>query len=107
MSTVLIIGASRGIGIETVKLALKAGHSVRAMGQRAPYACAIPSFRNWMAMRLINTQSSKGLLWMPRPHILINGNRYCPDSASAVLTRARMGVCDPNWESIRLASVKC
>ena len=26
MSTVLIIGASRGIGLETVKLALKAGH---------------------------------------------------------------------------------
>jgi NAD(P)-dependent dehydrogenase (short-subunit alcohol dehydrogenase family) len=32
MSTVLIIGASRGIGLETVKLALKAGHSVRAAG---------------------------------------------------------------------------
>ena len=31
MSTVLIIGASRGIGLETVKLALKAGHSVREM----------------------------------------------------------------------------
>ena len=28
MSTVLIVGASRGIGFETVKLALKAGHSV-------------------------------------------------------------------------------
>src|SRR5690242_3866716 len=35
MSTVLIIGASRGIGIETVKLALKAGHSVRAMARSA------------------------------------------------------------------------
>jgi putative NADH-flavin reductase len=35
MSAVLIIGASRGIGIETVKLALKAGHSVRAMARSA------------------------------------------------------------------------
>jgi NAD(P)-dependent dehydrogenase (short-subunit alcohol dehydrogenase family) len=35
LSTVLIIGASRGIGLETVKLALKAGHSVRAMARSA------------------------------------------------------------------------
>jgi putative NADH-flavin reductase len=35
MSTVLIIGASRGIGLETVKLALKAGHSVRALARLA------------------------------------------------------------------------
>ena len=35
MSTVLIIGASRGIGLETVKLALKAGHSLRAMARSA------------------------------------------------------------------------
>jgi uncharacterized protein YbjT (DUF2867 family) len=35
MSTVLVIGASRGIGLGTVKLALKAGHSVRAMARSA------------------------------------------------------------------------
>jgi putative NADH-flavin reductase len=35
MSTVLIVGASRGIGIETVKLALQAGHSVRALARSA------------------------------------------------------------------------
>ena len=35
MRTVLIVGASRGIGFETVKLALKAGHSVRAMARSA------------------------------------------------------------------------
>src|SRR4029077_10229154 len=35
MSTVLVIGASRGIGLETVKLALKAGHSVRALARSA------------------------------------------------------------------------
>ena len=33
MPTVLIIGASKGIGLETVKLALKAGHSVRALSR--------------------------------------------------------------------------
>jgi putative NADH-flavin reductase len=35
MGTVLIVGASRGIGLETVKLALKAGHSVRALARSA------------------------------------------------------------------------
>jgi putative NADH-flavin reductase len=35
MKTVLIIGASKGIGLETVKLALKADHSVRAMARSA------------------------------------------------------------------------
>jgi len=35
MSTVLIVGASRGIGLETVRLALKAGHAVRALAQSA------------------------------------------------------------------------
>ena len=35
MSTALIVGASRGIGLETVKLALKAGHSVGAMARSA------------------------------------------------------------------------
>jgi putative NADH-flavin reductase len=33
MATVLIIGASKGIGLETVKCALKAGHRVRAMAR--------------------------------------------------------------------------
>ena len=35
MATLLIIGASRGIGLETVKAALKAGHSVRALARSA------------------------------------------------------------------------
>ena len=35
MATVLIIGASRGIGLAAVKRALKAGHSVRAMSRSA------------------------------------------------------------------------
>jgi putative NADH-flavin reductase len=35
MSTVLIVGASRGIGLETVRLSLKAGHSVRALARSA------------------------------------------------------------------------
>jgi putative NADH-flavin reductase len=35
MSTVLIIGASRWIGLEAVRLALKTGHSVRALARSA------------------------------------------------------------------------
>jgi putative NADH-flavin reductase len=33
MPEVLIVGASRGIGLETVKVALRAGHSVRALAR--------------------------------------------------------------------------
>jgi putative NADH-flavin reductase len=35
MAKVLIIGASRGIGLETVKVALLAGHNVRALARSA------------------------------------------------------------------------
>src|SRR5262249_50101225 len=35
MAAVLIIGASKGIGLETVQDALKAGHSVRALARTA------------------------------------------------------------------------
>ena len=35
MTAVLIIGASRGIGLETVKAALEAGHAVRALARSA------------------------------------------------------------------------
>src|SRR5262249_55712103 len=35
VATALIIGASRGIGLETVKAALEAGHSVRALARSA------------------------------------------------------------------------
>ena len=35
MATVLVIGASKGIGLETVKAALEAGHTVRAMARSA------------------------------------------------------------------------
>jgi putative NADH-flavin reductase len=35
MATVLIIGASRGIGLEAVKAALDAGHAVRALARSA------------------------------------------------------------------------
>jgi putative NADH-flavin reductase len=35
VATVLIIGASRGIGLESVKVALKRGHAVRALARSA------------------------------------------------------------------------
>lgn len=36
MSHILVIGASRGIGLETTKAALDAGHTVRAFARSAP-----------------------------------------------------------------------
>jgi putative NADH-flavin reductase len=36
MAIILVIGASRGIGLETVKAALAAGHDVRAFARSAP-----------------------------------------------------------------------
>ena len=35
MAELLVIGASRGIGLETVRQALRAGHSVRALARSA------------------------------------------------------------------------
>jgi NAD(P)-dependent dehydrogenase (short-subunit alcohol dehydrogenase family) len=35
MAKVLVIGATRGIGLETVKAALRSGHSVRALARSA------------------------------------------------------------------------
>jgi putative NADH-flavin reductase len=35
VATVLVIGASKGIGLETVKAALEASHTVRAMARSA------------------------------------------------------------------------
>jgi len=35
MARVLIIGASKGIGLETVRSALEAGHQVRALARSA------------------------------------------------------------------------
>ena len=35
MAIVLIIGASRGIGLETVRAAVEGGHSVRALARSA------------------------------------------------------------------------
>jgi uncharacterized protein YbjT (DUF2867 family) len=65
MGTVLIIGASRGIGLETVKLALKAGHSVRALSRSAT------------AIRLHNDRLEK-----------LEGNALDPDT----IERALVGV---------------
>jgi putative NADH-flavin reductase len=62
MAKVLVIGASRGIGLETVKAALRAGHSVRALAVRRQ---AYPSrMRVWIrcpATRSIATRSGNAL----------------------------------------------
>jgi NAD(P)-dependent dehydrogenase (short-subunit alcohol dehydrogenase family) len=52
VATVLIIGASRGIGLETVKAALEAGHSVRALrAQPEELLLTTPSSKKWPATR--------------------------------------------------------
>ena len=59
MSAVLIVGASRGIGLETVKLALKAGHSVRALARSATaIRLHDPKLENVDVMPLISTLSN-------------------------------------------------
>ena len=45
MTRVLIIGASKGIGLETTRQALEAGHQVRALA-RWPRASVCP-IQNW------------------------------------------------------------
>jgi len=52
VATVLIIGASRGIGLETVKAALEAGHSVRALArQPEEFLLTAPNWKKWPATR--------------------------------------------------------
>src|SRR5437016_881581 len=42
MAKVLVVGASRGIGLETVKCALEAGHKVRALSRSAAISANHP-----------------------------------------------------------------
>jgi NADPH:quinone reductase-like Zn-dependent oxidoreductase len=51
MRTVLIIGASKGIGLETVKLALKAGHSVRKPTEFATHSEVKRHFIAWKMIK--------------------------------------------------------
>ncbi len=57
MATVLIIGASRGIGLETLRCALKAGHKVRALARSAGgIAVSHPDLEKVTVMRWIEAQ---------------------------------------------------
>ena len=52
VATVLIIGASRGIGLETVKAALEAGiRSVRWRGQPEEFLLTAANWKKWPATR--------------------------------------------------------
>jgi NAD(P)-dependent dehydrogenase (short-subunit alcohol dehydrogenase family) len=86
MSAVLIIGGSRGIGLETVKLALKPViRYARWRGQRAQYACAIPSLRNWTGDALDQHTIERALARVdaviqtlgvsPTPELIFGGTR--------------------------------
>ena len=58
----------------------------------------------WLKGRHARTEGGEGAAG----GVVLNRRRerYCPNSASAVSTRASIGVC-PNCESIRFASVRC
>jgi hypothetical protein len=52
MATVLIIGASRGIGLEAVKAALRQGIPyVRWRGQPEEFVLTTPNWKKWPATR--------------------------------------------------------
>ncbi len=52
MARVLIIGASKGIGLETTRQALEAGHEVRALARSAAsIVCPIQNWRKSVATR--------------------------------------------------------
>ena len=59
MAKVLVIGASRGIGLETVRTALRAGHSVRALARSAQaYRSMMRASIRCRATRSIATRSA-------------------------------------------------
>jgi len=67
MANVLIIGASRGIGLETVRAALRAGHSVRALARSAAginRLVAATDRRNYSQ----NCRIALAPAWVPPPH---------------------------------------
>ena len=51
MMRVLIIGASKGIGLETTRQAIKAGHYVRALARSAAGRLSVRISRRFGAMR--------------------------------------------------------
>ena len=84
MSAVLIIGASRGIGLETVKLALKSGHSVRALARSAT-AIPLHDLENVDGDALDQHTSERALVGVdaviqtlgvsPTPELILGGTR--------------------------------
>jgi NAD(P)-dependent dehydrogenase (short-subunit alcohol dehydrogenase family) len=80
VAKVLIIGASRGIGLEAVKAALEAGHSVRALARSARRIRLDHSF--WLSP---NPRSRNVVSVSP---IAILSSRLRPDTGCRQSTRS-------------------
>jgi putative NADH-flavin reductase len=89
MSAILIVGASRGIGYETVRLALKGGHSVRAMA-RSTIRLRDPKLEKLEGDALDRHTIERALAGVhavvqtigvsPTPELIFNGTRLFSDA---------------------------
>jgi hypothetical protein len=64
VATVLIIGASRGTGLETVKAALRAGHPVRALA-RSARRIPLSVVKAWLKFSWLLMSWFYNALWLP------------------------------------------
>ncbi|MGA7325602.1 MAG: hypothetical protein WBX25_14200 [Rhodomicrobium sp.] len=79
MAKVLVIGASRGLGLETVRAALRAGHSVRALARSAASIIQDAGLYKVSATRSTATRSgahSKSSTWLSRRSAPILASRH-------------------------------
>ena len=96
MATVLIIGASRGIGLETVKASLQAGHSVRALARSARIAVDHPQLEKVVGDALEMATVKRALTGVdvviqslgvaPGPEIILTPTRFFSTATRVLVT---------------------
>ena len=67
MAHVLVVGASNGIGLETVKAALAAGHRVRAFARSAAKIALSDANLERFTGDAFNESSAGGTAWLGNP----------------------------------------
>ena len=98
MATLLVIGASRGIGLETVRQALAAGHRVRAFARgAASIPIEAPALEKIGRVRMLIDQA-------PQPiHLVVDGGVEPETALDAVAAGADVLVAgtavfgQPDW----------
>ena len=105
MATVLIIGAGRGIGLETVKAALKAGHSVRALARSARRIPVDHPKLEKMAGDALEMATVKRAL--TGVDVVTEGSAFRPRSKSSSRRRGfspkRRECSSPRWRRLKLS----